>query len=322
MVLALLPMMALGCAAASGFLLSRLLCDMGARAYRHVAAMEASGADVLLLVLKGGFGPALPLCERLVARPRIEAFSHEASAFVRDRFAMVIGEAAVLSWMGFALACVFLVSAVLSASVVCGLACCGCFVAMVVGAVRAAEERRIEAIRSELPSALSSMSVCFRAGYSLQQTLKQVAEETEGSLSEAFVSSACVLETGGTVSEALDVLKRKSQSSELAFVCAALNIQHLAGGSLTPVLEAARESVQGDIELKRSLRVQTSQARLSARIVTVMPFLLIAVFSLVSESFLEPFFASGAGLLLLVTALLMQLAGVTLVRRMLDVKVG
>ena len=48
-----------------------------------------------------------------------------------------------------------------------------------------------------------------------------------------------------------------------------------------------------------------------------MPFALEAVFSLVSEDFLSPFFASPAGWALLGLALGMQAAGVGMVRRVL-----
>lgn len=88
------------------------------------------------------------------------------------------------------------------------------------------------------------------------------------------------------------------------------------------VLEAARETVESQIELRRSLRVQTAQARLSARVVSIMPFVLVAILSLVSEGFLMPFFESFAGLVLLGVALGMQAAGVLVVRRMLAVDVG
>ena len=89
-----------------------------------------------------------------------------------------------------------------------------------------------------------------------------------------------------------------------------------------PVLEAARESVEGEIELARSLKVQTAQAKLSARIVTVMPFVLIALFSFMSPGFLDPFFASVPGMVLLALALVMQVGGVMLVRRTLAVGAG
>jgi tight adherence protein B len=126
------------------------------------------------------------------------------------------------------------------------------------------------------------------------------------------------LETGGNAQEALAVFRRYEAVPELSFVAVALDVQHKAGGSLGPVLEAARESVEGEIDLARSLKVQTAQAKLSARIVTVMPFILIALFSFMSPGFLNPFFESVAGLALLSLALLMQAAGVIAVNRLLN----
>lgn len=166
------------------------------------------------------------------------------------------------------------------------------------------------------------MNVCFRAGLSLMQTLKQTGEETGGALGARFERAARVLETGSSTEEALEGFRRQAGVPELAFVAVALDVQHQSGGSIAHVLDVARESLESELELRRSLRVQTAQARLSARIVTVMPFLLVALFSMLSEGFLDPFFESWAGLALLALALGMQAAGVLLVRRMLRVEEG
>lgn len=309
-------------AAAAGFSVSQRLFEEGARAYRHSLVMEAGGASGLCLFVQNGCKPLLPLSELLLRLQRTERACDDLALLLREKTDLVFGGCVLMSWLLAVSAFICAVASVLSSSFAGGLACASCFAAGCFGVARTAADRRAEAVRETVPSALRSMGVCFKAGLSVQQTLKQVSLEVQGPLSEAFASAAYVLETGGSVPEALEMLKDRALSSELAFVCVALKIQHSTGGSLSPVLEAARESVQDDIELKRSLRVQTSQARLSARIVTVMPFLLIAVFSLMSEGFLDPFFSSFAGFALLVIALLMQLAGVALVRRMLDVKVG
>ena len=76
---------------------------------------------------------------------------------------------------------------------------------------------------------------------------------------------------------------------------------------------------RGLLALRRSLRVQTAQAKLSARVVAIMPFLLVAAFSLASPDFLSPFFASPLGIGLLTLAIVMQVAGIILVRRALAV---
>jgi tight adherence protein B len=124
---------------------------------------------------------------------------------------------------------------------------------------------------------------------------------------------------GGSAEAALAELRDGAHASELAFVAVALDVQHQSGGAMRQVLDAAADTVKGELALRRSLRVQTAQAKLSARVVVIMPFVLVAAFSLASPDFLSPFFASPAGYALLALALIMQAAGIVLVRRALSV---
>lgn len=187
-----------------------------------------------------------------------------------------------------------------------------------VGTVLFVRHRADEAaarMRDEVPDALRSLVDSFRSGHSLVQTMRQASEELDGSLGEVFGRVANRLETGGTTEEALEELRSVEGVPELGFAAVALEVQHQSGGSIAPVLESARASVESELELARTLRVQTAQAKLSASIVTIMPFVLVAFFSLASPGFLAPFFESALGVALLAAALVMQAAGVLAVRR-------
>lgn len=177
-------------------------------------------------------------------------------------------------------------------------------------------------IREQIPEALRCMSSCSKSGLSLLQTFEYVQRETSGLLKTSFEACAKRLRMGDTVIEALDVLKSYTNIPELRFVCIAISIQHSTGGSLSVILEDARASVMQELDLLRNLRVQTSQARLSASIVSVMPIILIGLFSFISPDFLSPFFGSVAGMGLLFLAIFMQVTGVVIVRKILDVKGG
>ena len=181
-------------------------------------------------------------------------------------------------------------------------------------------DKRQESVREAVPVALESMSACFGSGFTLLQTFTQVAQDVRGPLGKTFESSAHVLEMGGSAESALAVLREGSCASELAFVAVALDVQHQSGGAMRQVLDAASDSVKGELALRRSLRVQTAQAKLSARVVAVMPFILVAAFSLASPDFLTPFFSGPIGYGVLALAIVMQVAGIVLVRRALSVE--
>lgn len=127
---------------------------------------------------------------------------------------------------------------------------------------------REAALRDEIPDALRSLGVCFRAGLSLMQTLEQTASEMKGPLGELFLSAALVLQTGGTASEALALFRQRADVPELAFVAVALDVQHRSGGSLAAVLDAAGSRWKARSTLpapSRCRRLRPSCQRASSR---------------------------------------------------------
>lgn len=306
---------------AAGYLVARLATIRHERLRRTWALAAEGGRGAahpgLAWRLRHGVSGLRPVAEALLRREPVRRYVLWARMALEQRGYASTSDALLSLVLGVCLA-LLVACWVVAASPVFGAAVAGCALVALCAAVKSDAERREAALRDEIPDALRSLGVCFRAGLSLMQTLEQTGSEMKGPLGELFLSAALVLQTGGTASEALALFCQRTDVPELAFVAVALDVQHQSGGSLAAVLDAARESVESEIDLARSLKVQTAQAQLSARIVTAMPFVLIALFSLMSPGFLSPFFESMAGMALLAAALVMQVAGVVLVHRMLD----
>ena len=286
-------------------------------------AMAAQGerrslGGILSWRLRNGYTSLFPLCRLLRRSPLALSFSDEAALLLVGKGVMATGET-VLSVLLVAMAVMALVIGLVTGSVLGAVACTVSAACVLVVLVGSAKDKRVEKVREAVPSALESMSSCFSSGFTLLQTFHQVAGDTPGPLGATFAQSAHVLEMGGSAESALTVLREGAHASELAFVAVALDVQHQSGGAMRQVLEAATDTVKGELALRRSLRVQTAQAKLSARVVVVMPFILVAAFSLASPDFLSPFFSSVAGYALLSLAVIMQVAGIMLVRRALSV---
>lgn len=259
-----------------------------------------------------------PLAEVLLEFFPVRTFALRLVEFLEGK-GLATTPVAITTLLLVSIALLVVVIWLIAGSLWAGFAVVLCVLAVAVVRLNSLDDKRVDAMREAVPDAFRSMEACFQSGLSLMQTLQQVASESTGPLKEVFARAAHRLEVGGSTKEALLELKATSQVPELAFAAVALDVQHQAGGSLRQVLEAARESVEGQLALRRSLRVQTAQAKLSARVVSVMPFVLIALFSLVSEGFLDPFFKSMQGICLLGLAFVMQGAGILIVRKMLAV---
>lgn len=189
------------------------------------------------------------------------------------------------------------------------------------GVVRRIEDHRRAAVHNDLPEVLQNMRACFLSGYSLRQTLQHIESDARGPLRQAFRQANYVFDRGGTSEDALRVLGSSSDVSGLSFVAAALSVRHRSGGSIANVLRSAEDSVRQEADHHRSLRAKTAQARLSAQVVTAVTISLVFLMIVTSEDFIGSFTRSSIGVIMLGLALLMQVGGVALVHRMLEVNV-
>lgn len=286
----------------------------------EAAALSGAENDRLQHLFRNGIRILLPLAALILKVSFIRRFLARIREALEGRNILSFDTALTSLLLGGAIA-VFIVASIISGSWVFALTCIFLCLILINAWANKQQDLYRERLREELPGALQAMNSCFCIGYSLPQIFDQVTLDLEGPLKSVFQRSASVINAGGTVEEALEVLKEQTDEPELFFLATALEIQHRTGSSLSQVLEVVRQSIDDQLELKRLLRTQTAQAKLSAQIVTVVPFLIIGVFSLVSEGFLEPFFTSTMGIILLGIAITMQAIGIMLVRNLLRVEV-
>lgn len=311
------------CALVGGFLVSLALQERIVKVLRNQKVQNRSGVDGSLFasLLRHGIPFLLKPSQGLLSISPIKRYGETIQRALRGKYGSMPVEA-IISLLVAATVVISCFGVLLSSSMVCGIALGVClWLSIGLWAGHRCDLER-EQLREAIPEALQSMKACFQVGYTLIQTISEVRKSLSGPLGELFHEVEGVLKTGGNPEDALAVLKNKADEPELVFLATALEIQHKTGSSMQQVLEITRQSVSDEIELKRTLKTQTAQAKLSAQIVTIMPFALIGIFSLVSPGFLDPFFESTLGICLLLVALGMQLLGISLVRRLLKVEVA
>lgn len=303
----------------------------GATAVFAAVSVAFDGARSNWLQRRAGVGGAV---DRLLSKG-IPAFNGPSSAilrippaqrmFERLTFALRVtgrvSDPASLCSLTCAACLALLLVGVAVGSALSGVAFAACLIAGMSAWANHTLELNRDAIREALPDAIRAMGSCFHAGFSLQQTFGQLGNELKGPVADLFSRANDAMETGSSSEEALNLIRSSQSVPELSFIAVALEVQHKAGGSMRHVLDAACESLEEELELRRSLKVQTAQARLSARVVTGVTIALVGLLSLLTDDFLAPFFSSALGFAMLVCAVVMQCAGVLIVRRMLKVEV-
>ena len=269
-------------------------------------------------LLRNGIPFLLPLANKMLKNKRINSFVSSMVEMLNKK-SIFCSPATLLSLSFLIATFIFLFSLAITRTLIFGLAIIAFIIAAFVIWDSSAKDRAFQKMQESIPELLRSMASCFQTGYSLLQTFEHIEQEDSTELGKLFGKCAHVLQTGGTSKQALEILQSQEVVPQLRFVAVALDIQHQTGGSMSEVLNSARTLVENELAILSAMRVQTAQAKLSARVVSILPFGLIAVFSLVSPGFLTPFFSSFVGLVMLAVAIGMQALGIILVRRILKV---
>ena len=183
--------------------------------------------------------------------------------------------------------------------------------------VAAQERERQRKLRAAMPDMLRLLCIALDSGSSLPRALEYAAENCEEPLAGELAHAVWDLKAGQGFDEAMAALRRRTGGAEFSYLAVAMEIQHRSGGSLSSVIEAVSSSLEKTARLEEALDTQTAQARLSARVVMLMPVAILLVLSVLSPGYLGAFFTSVLGVCLLVMAVLLECMGIVLVKRVL-----
>lgn len=180
-------------------------------------------------------------------------------------------------------------------------------------------QRRRQQLRQSLPQALRMLCIALDSGSSLVKALEYAAANSSGAMARELRGALWDMQAGLSFGEAMEGLRQRTGGSEFACLAVAMEVQHRCGGSMAAVLESVSSMLQQNAEIEEELATKTTQAQLSAKVVALMPLVVLALLSVVSPGYLGRFFESSAGVALLLMAVVLELVGVVLVRQSLDI---
>ena len=163
------------------------------------------------------------------------------------------------------------------------------------------------------------LCIALDSGSSLVKALEYAAANSSGAMARELRGALWDMQAGLSFGEAMEGLRQRTGGSEFACLAVAMEVQHRCGGSMAAVLESVSSMLQQNAEIEEELATKTTQAQLSARVVALMPLVVLALLSVVSPGYLGRFFESSAGVALLLMAVVLELVGVVLVRQSLDI---
>ena len=182
-------------------------------------------------------------------------------------------------------------------------------------------QRRLHLLQRQLPEALDLMARAMRAGHAFASALQMAGQEMSEPMAVELRAVHEEVNLGLTLPQALAHLLDRVPLTDLRYFVVAVSIQRESGGNLAEVLGKLAQLIRARLRLLDRVRVLSSEGRLSAWILVLMPFALAGLLALFNPGFMRPLWTDPIGISLLQAMLAVMLLGIVLIARIVRIRV-
>jgi tight adherence protein B len=172
----------------------------------------------------------------------------------------------------------------------------------------------------QLPENLDVLASALRAGHSLAGAMGVVADEAPEPSKREFARVVTDEQLGIPLDEALEVCAKRMQSGDMDQVAVLALVQREAGGNTAEVLDQVTQNIRARMDIRRLVRVLTTQGKFSSWVVAGVPLGVVAFLMLFSPSFLKPLFEDFIGQVFAIGAAVLMLFGFWVIRQIVRIE--
>lgn len=182
-------------------------------------------------------------------------------------------------------------------------------------------KRRMNRLLDQLPDVFELMSQALRAGHSLASGVHLISEQMPDPAGTEFGRVFHEQNLGIKIEEALQNMADRVEMLDIRFFVTAVLIQRQTGGDLAEVLDNIGAVIRDRITLFGLVRGLTAEGRLSGWTLLALPVLVFVVELVINPSYVAMLIYDETGRMLLIAAIIMQLLGLAMIRKIVNIKV-
>lgn len=183
-----------------------------------------------------------------------------------------------------------------------------------IAVVKALRQRRVERITAQLPDALELMARGLKVGHPLNTSIGAVAREMPDPIGTEFGLIFDQVSYGDDLVSAVNDFSDRVDIEDVHYLAVSIAIQHGTGGDLARVVDLLAKTIRARISMRRRIQALSAEGRLSAVILTAVPFFLFFSVSMGSPDYYrgvmdDPLFLPMAvvtGVLIVANALILR----------------
>ena len=187
--------------------------------------------------------------------------------------------------------------------------------------VKRVRGKRLRKLGLQLPDALDLITRAMRAGHSLPLGIQLLTEEMPDPIAGEFRLVHEQVSFGVSLQQALANLCERVPLTDYRYFVVSVLIQRQSGGNLTEVLLNLSRLIRERIKLMGRIRVLSAEGRMSAWILSGLPFAIAALLQTFNPQFMGPMWTDPLGIKMVQILLTMMAFGVFVLSRIVKIRV-
>ncbi len=180
---------------------------------------------------------------------------------------------------------------------------------------------RINKLVQQLPDVFELLGQGLRAGHSLGNAIHLVSQQMSDPAGIEFARVFHEQNLGLKIDDALLNMARRIDQMDVRFFVTAVLIQRTTGGDLAEVLDNIGDVIRERIKLFGTVKALTAEGRLSGYVLFALPFAVFAMEQVINPEYGNILLEHPIGQYMLITAFVMQLLGLAMIKKIVNIKV-
>jgi len=182
-------------------------------------------------------------------------------------------------------------------------------------------KKRLEQFLEHLPDALDLMSRALSAGHAFAESMHMVSTEMPEPIATEFRKTYEEQNLGLSLKLALENLTDRIPLLDLRMCVTAVLIQRETGGNLAEILEKVAHTIRERFRIMGDLKTLTTSSRMSAWLLCGLPIFVTFAITVLNPEYMAILWKDQRGHYLIATALMLQVTGMLIVRKILRIKI-
>lgn len=180
--------------------------------------------------------------------------------------------------------------------------------------------QRRKKFNNQLIDAMNTISNGLRSGFSLQQAIQLAARQMPDPVGQEFRIAAREIALGTRTEDSLENMNKRLNDKDLQLVVAAVRLTMQTGGNLPEIFKQLSETIRERNRMDRKIRALTSQGKLQAVIVVLIPLGMGIVVNFLNPDVMRLMYTTLMGWAMIAAIAVLDLVGFFLIRRIVTIR--